>query len=85
MAELDREVRVAAGRREGDGQLRLSVFATDLLAVTLEGHGERAPTLLLTTEQAARLRDALSELLPLLAPPGEATPPAVWGGVERRR
>ncbi|HEY9284029.1 MAG TPA: hypothetical protein VIP46_11300, partial [Pyrinomonadaceae bacterium] len=67
MAELDREVRVATGRREGDGSLRLSVFAGDLLAVALEGHGERAPTLLLTREQAQRLRDALSELLPLLA------------------
>ena len=59
MAELDREVRIAAGRRAGDGEFRLSVFAQDLLAVTLEGHGERAPTLLLTREQAERLRAAL--------------------------
>src|SRR5918999_546666 len=66
MAELDREMRIATGRRDGDGALRLSIFAEDLLAVALEGHGERAPTLLLTREQAQRLRDALTELLPQL-------------------
>ena len=83
MAELDREVRIATGRRDGDGALRLSVFAEDLLAVALEGHGERAPTLLLTAEQARRLRDAISELLPLLA----AREPRAsdWQGTERRR
>ena len=83
MAELDREVRIATGRREGDGALRLSVFAEDLLAVALEGHGERAPTLLLTREQAQRLRDALTELLPRLGarPRREAD----WQGAERRR
>jgi hypothetical protein len=83
MAESDHEVRVAAGRRAGDGELRLSVFAEDLLAFTLEGHGERAPTLLLTREQAGRLRDALAELLPLL----DARPrrEAEWQGAERRR
>lgn len=83
MAELDREMRIATGRRDGDGSLRLSVFAEDLLAVALEGHGERAPTLLLTREQAQRLRDALTELLPLLnaRPRREAD----WQGAERRR
>lgn len=83
MAKLDREVRITTGRREGDGALRLSVFAEDLLAVALEGHGERAPTLLLTREQAQRLCDALTELLPLLAarPRREAD----WQGAERRR
>ncbi len=61
----------------------MSIFAEDLLAVALEGHGERAPTLLLTREQAERLRDALSELLPLL---GErARHETKWKGVERRR
>jgi len=82
-AELDREVRVATGRRVGDGELRLSVFAEDLLAVALEGHGERAPTLLLTAGQAARLRDALTELLPLLA--ARPRQSSDWQGVERRR
>ena len=83
MAELDLELRIRTGRRDGDGQLRLSVFAGDLLAVTLEGHGERAPTLLLTREQAERLRDALSELLPLVetGSRGEAN----RQGAERRR
>lgn len=83
MAELDREVRIATGRRDGDGELRLSVFARDLLAVALEGHGERAPTLLLTHEQAARLRDALDELLPLLD--RRTRQENNWQGPERRR
>ena len=83
MAGLDRELRIGTGRRDGDGQLRLSVFAGDLLAVTLEGHGERAPTLLLTREQAERLRDALSELLPHVET-GSRTE-ASWQGAERRR
>ena len=83
MAELDREVRIGTGRRDGDGALRLSIFAEDLLAVALEGHGERAPTLLLTREQAERLRDALSELLPLLE--ARARREANWQGAERRR
>jgi hypothetical protein len=83
MAELDREVRIATGRREGDGELCLAVFAEDLLAVALEGHGERAPTLLLTREQAARLRDALDELLPLLE--ARSRREENWEGAERRR
>ena len=83
MAELDREVRIATGRRDGDGALRLSVFAEDLLAVALEGHGERAPTLLLTREQAQRLRDAISELLPQLS--ARPRPASDWQGAERRR
>jgi hypothetical protein len=84
MAELDRELRIATGRRDGDGALRLSVFAGDLLAVALEGHGERAPTLLLTREQAERLRDALGELLPLLTQTGPRGKEG-WHGAERRR
>ena len=83
MAELRRELRIAAGRRAGDGELCLSVFAEDLLAVTLAGHGDRAPTLLLTREQAGRLRDALTELLPLLVSRTQSD--ASWQGVERRR
>jgi hypothetical protein len=83
MAELDREVRIATGRRDGDGELRLSIFAEDLLAVALEGHGERAPTLLLTREQAERLRDALTELLPSLET--RTRHETNWKGAERRR
>ena len=83
MAESDRELRIRTGRRDGDGQLRLSVFAGDLLAVALEGHGERAPTLLLTREQAERLRDALDELLPHVETRSRGA--AGWQGAERRR
>jgi len=86
MGMRGREVTVAAGRREGDGLLRLSVFAEDLLAVALEGHGERAPTVLLSRDQAARLRDALDELIGALADGPAANDPAgAWRGNERRQ
>lgn len=81
------EVKIRTGRRTGDGRLRISVFADQLLALGIEGQGERTPTLLLTTDQAKRLRDALTELIPL----AEASEPEenrlkveAWQGTERR-
>ena len=87
MGMPERELRVAAGRREGDGGLRLSVFAADTLAVAVEGHGERAATLLLSRSQAVCLRDALDELIGALdEESAEAADLAgAWGGGERRR
>lgn len=76
-------MKVAAGRRAADGQLRLSVFAEDLLAVALEGNAERAPTLLLSREQARGLRDALDELIRVLDAEAEAA--ARSGGEHRQR
>ena len=92
MASAEYEAEIVAGRRGNDGRVRLSMFTSDMLALTLEGHGERAPTLLLTTEQATRLRDSLSEVIQLLeeamrSKAGEDTatmPPEVWQGTERR-
>ena len=66
MAVSEHEVRIATGRRADDGRVRLSLFADHLLALSIEGHGERIPTLLLTLAQAKRLREALSELIPLV-------------------
>jgi len=63
MSLTEHEVEIRTGRRDGDGQIRLSIFMDELLALTLEGHGERAPTLLLTVEQARRLQDALADLI----------------------
>jgi hypothetical protein len=80
-------MRVAAGRRAGDGGLRLSVFAEDTLAVALEGGGERAATLLMSRAQAARLRDALDELINVLdeglAEADDSS--GAWRGGERGR
>ncbi len=74
MGSSDRGIEIATGQREGDGRLSPSFFGGDLLALAVEGQGERASTLLLTREQALRLQEALCELLPLLEP--EATQPA---------
>jgi hypothetical protein len=87
----EHEVEIATGRRATDGHVRLSIFAGQLLALTVEGHGERAPTLLLTLEQARKLQAALSELIPLAGEADElerrekdAGEPEAWQGAERR-
>lgn len=94
MASTEYEAEVATGRRDNDGRVRLSLFTTDMLALTLEGHGERAPTLLLSKEQTVHLRDVLSEVIALLEEDkrkeiGEGNADAgiraaVWQGAERR-
>jgi hypothetical protein len=87
MALAEHEVEIAAGRRATDGHVRISVFAGQLLALSLEGRGERAPTLLLTLEQARKLQRALAELIPMVedAAPLEAeVSRQAWQGRERR-
>lgn len=85
MGQLDREVRIGTGRRVGDGTLRLSVFADDLLALAVEGRGERTPTLLLTRAQAAELRAALDRFVPLVNDLPQKERTGEWHGAERRR
>lgn len=88
MAVSEHEVRIATGRRADDGRVRLSLFADQLLALSIEGHGERIPTLLLTLAQARALKEALSELIPLveeMGTPEQQSPLAgEWQGAERR-
>lgn len=89
MESTEYEAEIVTGRRGHDGRVRLSLFTNDMLALTLEGHGERVPTLLLTAGQVTQLRDALSEVLALFkeAARAEASgemPPAMWQGAERR-
>ena len=78
---------IRTGRRDGDGLIRLSLFMDEMVALSLEGHGERAPTLLLTLEQARLLRDALAQLIPLAERGGRPEKDAghAWDGEERRR
>jgi hypothetical protein len=86
MSLIEHEVDIRTGRRDGDGRLRVSIFAGDLVALTLEGHGERAPTLLLTLEQARRLQGALTELIPLVEErERKESAKGSWQGEERRR
>jgi hypothetical protein len=84
---MKHEIEIRTGRRDGDGQLRLSVFMDDLLALALEGHGERAPTLLLTLEQARKLQAALAELIQRTEEGAseKKTLREAWRGEERRR
>ena len=83
------EMEIATGRRATDGHVRVSLFAGQLLALSLEGHGERAPTLLLTLEQARSLQSALAALIPLaegLEPPeASASSLHAWPEMERRK
>lgn len=87
MALSEHEVEIAVGRRASDGHVRVSVFARDMLALTAEGTSERAPTLLLTLEQARSLQRALDSLIPLVeeSTAGYQEEARAWQGEERRR
>ena len=85
MALTEHEVEIRTGRRDGDGHIRVSIFMEDLLALTLEGHGERAPTLLLTIDQASKLQDTIAELIEIAKGSARAEEAAAaWQGEERR-
>lgn len=85
MALLEHEIDIATGRRSADGHVRISVFAEGLLALTVEGTGERVPILLLTVEQAQKLERALADLIPQAGYAGnEASLRDPWDGTERR-
>ncbi len=85
MALMEHEIDIATGRRSADGHVRIYVFAEGLLALTVEGTGERVPALLLTVEQAQKLHDALAELIPQADSEVEAASASdPWDGTERR-
>ena len=83
---MEHEVEIRTGRRDGDGHIRVSIFAEEMVALALEGHGERAPTLLLTLEQARKLQAALAELIPLMEgiEREEKNHALTWRGEDRR-
>src|SRR2546423_1248925 len=85
MGQADRGVEIATGRRQADGHVRLAPFTQDLLALTVEGYAERAPTLLLTRAQARELQLALTRFIPLLTEQAdEVRATETWAGRERR-
>lgn len=82
---MEHEVKIRTGRRDGDGHIRVSIFADEMVALSLEGHGERAPTLLLTLDQARKLHAALGKLIPLMEEPEQEEGQAgAWDGGNRR-
>jgi hypothetical protein len=88
MAVSEHDVEIATGRRDGDGHVRLFIFAEQMLALTIEGHGERAPTLLLTLAQARKLQATLAELIPRVEEAERKEQEAAlgeWDGAERRK
>ncbi len=78
------EAVVTTGRRDADGKIRLEVFTSDLIALSIDAHGERAATLLLTHEQVANLQDALGRLVRSLKRHEAGTSTENWTGAERR-
>jgi hypothetical protein len=83
---MEHEVEIRTGRRDGDGHIRVSIFADEMVALALEGPSERAPTLLLTLEQARKLQTALAELIPLMegTEREEKNQAVTWRGEDRR-
>lgn len=79
---------IVAGRRAGDGFVRLAVFTRELLELTIEAHGERASTLLLTRGQITELQNTLARLGEQItgagAAPGDQNATRIWSGNERR-
>ena len=85
MPSTEHAVEVATGRRTTDGHLRVAVFNSELLALSVEKFLDRAPTLLLTREQALKLQSGLDALIPLLKESThEDTEAKAWPGTERR-
>jgi hypothetical protein len=85
MALMEHEINIATGRRSADGHVRIALFADGLLAMSVEGTGERVPTLLLTTAQAQQLMNALADLIPLAGEGSvESSTRVAWDGSERR-
>lgn len=85
MSLIEHEIDIITGRRDGDGHLKVSIFMDELVALTVEGNGERAPTLLLTLDQARRVQSALGELIPLVEQSErEKKSTGSWQGEERR-
>lgn len=87
MAVSEHDVEIATGRRDKDGHVRLFIFAEQMVGLTVE-HGERAPTLLLTLEQARKLQAALAELIRVVeAARRRELQEALceWDGQERRK
>jgi hypothetical protein len=79
---------IVAGRRAGDGFVRLAVFTRELLELTIEAHGERASTLLLTRDQIAELQRTLARMGEQIngngATHSERDTAKAWNGNERR-
>jgi hypothetical protein len=80
------KVEIATGRRGRDPRIHLSVFSTELVALSITGHGERTPTLLLTRQQVLDLRNGLTECLAQIngEAPRLANAGGSWDGAERR-
>lgn len=60
----DKEIRLRVGRGTQRGDVSLSAFLPESLTLSVSYKGERAATVVLTREQALRLRQALDELAP---------------------
>jgi hypothetical protein len=88
MALSEHKVEIAVGRRATDGYVRVSIYARKLLALTMGGTSERAPTILLTVEQAQSLARALALLIPLAEKTDhqsqQSSDPEIWLGDDRR-
>lgn len=61
---MGKEITLIVGRDTQRGDVRLSSYLPDVLTLSVNYGGERAATVVLTTEQVRQLRRALDELAP---------------------
>lgn len=76
----DLELRV--GRRESDGEIRLSALTPQVLQLSVSYKGDRASSVVLILSQVRQLRQALAEFEEHMAT--DNSKPEKWNRVERR-
>jgi hypothetical protein len=79
---LKPDVELRVGRREHDGEIRLSALTPQVLQLSVSYKGDRASSVVLTLRQVQTLKQALAEFeLQMERDPGR---PEQWNQVERR-
>jgi hypothetical protein len=79
---LTPEMELRVGRREHDGEIRLSPLTPQVLQLSVSYKGDRASSVVLTLSQVQTLRQALAEFE--LQMEIDDSKPAKWNQVERR-
>lgn len=76
------DVELRVGRREHDGEIRLSPVTPQVLQLSVSYKGDRASSVVLTLSQVQMLRQALAEFE--LQMELDNSKPTNWNQVERR-
>ncbi len=79
---LKSDVELKVGRRESDGEIRLSSITPHILQLSVSYKGDRASSVVLTLSQVQRLKQVLTEFEQHMET--DNSKPESWNQVERR-